>query len=187
MKFKIRKPGEKFNYKILIILGIFIILISLFFILPRYLKTEDKIYRSENLSFSYPGNWQEISLENSQEVDPEFKIGFGDPKGETKFLLRIKDGVPEIQSFEKIEQELDKAMGENLDSFKKISSAEIKINDRESLDYNYTYKLEEEEVRQKIILIFGEEKIYYLIFHAPKEKFEIYKENFDLIISSFRI
>ena len=180
MKFEI-------NYKILTATLIFIILILSLFTFLKYQKIEGKIYKSEELSLRYPKEWQEIPLENLQKIDPELKVGFEDTKGEGKFLLRIKEGVSKIQSFEEIEKELDKTMAKNLNSFKKISSEKIKIGGRESLDYNYTYKSKEEEIRQKMILVFGEEKIYYLIFHAPEEKFEAYKEDFNLIISSLRI
>ena len=61
------------------------------------------------------------------------------------------------------------------------------MSGRESLDYDYTYKIDEEAIRQKIILIFEKEKIYYLVFHAPEEKFKSNKDNFDLIISSFEL
>ena len=180
MKFKI-------NYKILTPTLIFIILVLFFLILLKYPKAETKIYKNEEFSFHYPKEWQEISLGNLKKIDPELKVGFADSKGEGKFLLRIKEGVPKIQSFEEIEKELDKTMAKNLNSFKKISSEKIKIGGRESLNYNYTYKSKEEEIRQKMILVFGEEKIYYLIFHAPEENFEAYKEDFNLIISSLRI
>lgn len=176
----------KINCKILSFILIFIILVLFFLILLKYPKTETKIYKNEEFSFHYPKEWEEIPLENLKKIDPELKIGFADSKGEGKFLLRIKRGIFKIQSLKEVEKELDKTLGGNLDSFKKMSAEKIEINRKEGLDYNYSYKSKEEKVRQRMILIFEKEKIYYLISHAPEEKFEAYKEDFNLIISSFK-
>lgn len=184
-----KKKSFKLFYPVAGVILIVAVLTGAYFLFPQ-----NKVYKNEKYSFSftYPKKWKEEDLAQSG-LDKYLVARIRDEETNASFQVRIEE--LEKSSTFKIDdliKELDEKMSKELENFKKISSKGIKVNNRNDIEYiySYTYKTESGETRiskQKLVILATTDKVFYLVGQAKEDRFSKVEKQFNQIIKSFKI
>lgn len=174
-------------------------IITTTFIPGLFVKKSDHItsnsYVDAFISFNYPPNWQIISQESGNKL---VELGYVDKSNPTTYKVDpvvgvLKFPIPSSNTLQKTFKGSYELQMENDSSFKKISENQISVNifslfGGES-EYKIVYETQSEGKAEKRIDMWIEKDgyIYVVRCSTSPSNFENQKQNFNIILDTFRI
>ncbi|MCK9151472.1 PsbP-related protein [Methanobacterium alcaliphilum] len=147
---------------------------------------QTKTIAQNNVSFSYPGTWV---VANSRANDTI--VAVADP-GSVNAQTGFAETVVSIQkrevngTFDKMFQQNYASLFDN-SSYQRVSESNLTVGSFEAMDNVYTMYDNGVQKTQRAIWIESGDYVYVILCSALSNQFEDEKQNFDLIIDSFKI
>jgi len=166
---------------------IFLVVVIVLSTLTVYKALTPQNYDSNGISFNYPGSWVQLSLNNSDEVNGTAKynvVAIGDPNSDQNILVIVqktkKSGTLEdIVAASKAD--LKKDWNATM-----LSDDIINVDGRQAHDVVYVTDPKTNK-KERMVIFDKNNMIYCIILGSSTFAFDGQKNNFDMIVKSFRV
>lgn len=169
---------------------IFLIFFVILSVLSVYKAVTPQNYNSNGISFDYPGTWIKISPNQSyfsnQSANSDI-VALGDPNGAQNtqttviFQKTQKAGtLEEIVNASKAE--LQKDWGAVM-----LSENMTTVDGRPAYEVIYTFNNSGDSKKERMIILDKNDMVYTIILGGSASVFDSQKNNFDMIIKSFKV
>lgn len=146
-------------------------------------------YNENGVSFNYPGTWTKLNpnqLNNTNESTNSDLVAVGDPNsahsGNIIVIVQRTEKVGNLDEIvEASKAELAKDWGAVV-----ISDNIIKVDGRDAHDIIYTTDSRSNK-KQRMVIFDKNEMIYCIILGGSISAFDGQKDNFDMIVNSFKV
>lgn len=169
-----------------IIFFAFLIVISSFTV---YKAVTPQNYNSSGVSFNYPGTWVKLSpnqLNNTNESTRSDIVAVGDPNsaqnGNIIVIVQRSDKVGTLDEIVAASKaELQKDWGAVM-----LSDNIIKVDGRDAHDIIYTTDSRSNK-KERMVIFDKNDMVYCIIMGGSVSAFDGQKNNFDMIVNSFKV
>lgn len=144
-------------------------------------------YNSNGISFDYPGTWVKLSPSNANaSVVKSNVVAVGDPNSpETGNIIVIIQKTKKSGTMDEIVEaskaDLNKDWGAVVQSEKTI-----KVDGRDAKDIIYTTNSSSNK-KERMVIFDKNDFVYCIIMGGPVSAFDGQKNNFDMIVNSFKV
>lgn len=147
-------------------------------------ENKTKTFTQNNISFEYPSGWVvATSLANdtvAAVADPSSVDSSG--LAQISVVIQVKELKGNLYDMYKVNYDV---LFSN-SSYQRISESNITMNNRQVIENIYTASEGGVQKKKRAIWIQNGNKVYVILCSAPVTVFDREKENFDLIVNSFR-
>lgn len=146
-------------------------------------------YNENGVSFNYPGTWTKLNpnqLNNTNESTNSDLVAVGDPNSaHSGNIIVIVQRTEKVGNLDEIAEaskaELAKDWGAVV-----ISDNIIKVDGRDAHDIIYTTDSRSNK-KQRMVIFDKNEMVYSIILGGSISAFDGQKDNFDMIVNSFKV
>lgn len=166
---------------------LFLISVLVISVLSVYKALTPQNYNSNGISFNYPGTWTKMTLNQSYNANESTKsnvVTVGDPNSDQNIIVIVQK-TKEIGTLEEIVA-ASKADLQNDWGAVMLLDNIITVDGMDAHDI--TYKTNSSTNKKERMVIFDKNNmIYCIILGGSASAFDSQKNNFDMIVNSFKV
>lgn len=171
---------------------LFLIVLVVLSILSIYKALTPQTYNDNGISFNYPGTWNQLSAKdwdiNSTSSNPTIAV-VGDSNNAQNNSYVTMAMVQKTNQSGTLD-EIVAASKADLQKDKKavmISDKNITVNGLKAHDVFYNVTMGGVNKKARLVVLVKNNTVYSLTLSAPASEFANQKENFDMIVKSFKV
>jgi|GEM_PF-553109 len=171
---------------------LFLIVLVVLSILSVYKALTPQTYSDNGISFNYPGTWDQLSAKdwdiNSTSSNPTIAV-VGDSNNAQNNSYVTMAMVQKTNQSGTLD-EIVAASKADLQKDKKavmISDKNITVNGLKAHDVFYNVTMGGVNKKARLVVLVKNNTVYSLTLSAPASEFANQKENFDMIVKSFKV
>ncbi|HSH55780.1 MAG TPA: PsbP-related protein [Candidatus Limnocylindrales bacterium] len=140
-----------------------------------------RVYDAEKYTFGLPDGWKVLEADEVKSLNASGGIKSADDKA----LATITITSAAVDA-DRLLSTLERRQS-SLPGYRKVNSEEVKIGNRQGVKFTYAYSNNSTRTTQTIYAASANKETYYLAFTAASDEYDRYEDDWNKILSNYRI